>query len=88
MKFDCNSKLINENLNERELKILFLIANGASNAKVGMKLYLSPETIKFAVAAILKKLKVRNRAQAVFVVTENGIFKNNQSLFDSFKDEF
>lgn len=84
MRTSLNLEINRRQLNDRELQILFLIANGKSNADVASLLYLSPNTIKAAVAVILKKLKVNNRAQAVYLVAENGYFKDNELLFNGF----
>ena len=51
----------------RDKQILYLIANGNSNSDIALKLCLSTNTIKADVSAILKKLKVKNRAHAVYV---------------------
>lgn len=74
-------------LKDRELQILFLIANGKTNSDIAMILFLSPNTIKAEVACILRKLRAHNRAQAVYLVTENGYFRNNMLLFESFVNE-
>lgn len=79
-----NDHIFSNDLTEREIQVLFLIANGKTNAGVGTILYLSPDTIKASVGLIIKKLKAENRAQAVYIATRKGIFAKNISLFDDF----
>jgi transcriptional regulator EpsA len=52
-------------LSAREREILHWIAEGKSNAEIGVLLYLSPLTVKNHLQRIYQKLKVRNRAHAV-----------------------
>jgi LuxR family maltose regulon positive regulatory protein len=54
-----------EQLSERELEVLRLIAVGLSNREIAEQLYLSPGTIKTHVHNICGKLGVSNRTQAV-----------------------
>lgn len=49
----------------REVQILQWVQEGKSNREIGEVLKISPLTVKNHVQNILKKLKVRNRAQAV-----------------------
>lgn len=52
-------------LTQRETEILSWIHDGKSNIEIGLKLQLSPLTVKNHVQNLLKKLNVPNRAQAV-----------------------
>ena len=52
-------------LSDREREVLDLIASGATNREIAAQLYLSPHTIKEHTSALYRKLKVRNRAEAV-----------------------
>jgi two-component system response regulator DesR len=52
-------------LTEREREVLTLMASGATNKEIAQRLYLSPHTIKEHTSALYRKLKVRNRAEAV-----------------------
>jgi two-component system, NarL family, response regulator DevR len=51
-------------LNERELKILNLIAEGMTNREIGAQLYLSEKTVKHHVSDILAKLGMSRRVEA------------------------
>ena len=53
------------NLSAREREVLSLIADGATNKEIAARLYLSPHTVKDHTSSLYRKLKVRNRAEAV-----------------------
>ena len=53
----------------REIEILGWVQEGKSNQEIGVILNLSPLTVKNHVQKILRKLDVRNRAQAVSKAT-------------------
>jgi DNA-binding NarL/FixJ family response regulator len=53
-----------QQLNERELKILDLIAEGLTNREIGEQLYLSEKTVKHHVSDILSKLGLTRRVEA------------------------
>src|SRR5580765_7548199 len=62
-----------ESLSERELEILRLIAQGASNREIAGALFLAEGTIKNHVTNILGKLEVRDRTQAALKAKETGL---------------
>jgi LuxR family maltose regulon positive regulatory protein len=53
-----------EPLSERELEVLQLIADGLTNQEVGVRLYLSLNTVKSHTRNIYNKLGVNSRTQA------------------------
>ena len=53
------------NLTPRELAVLELVAAGLRNGEIAERLVLSERTVDHHVGAILRKLDVRTRAQAV-----------------------
>ena len=61
-----------DELTEREKEILTLLASGLSNAELAEKLFLSETTVKTHVSAILRKLRVRDRVQAVIAAYDAG----------------
>ncbi|WP_206098840.1 response regulator transcription factor [Paenibacillus paeoniae] len=54
-------------LTEREKEVLLLMAEGASNKEIAVKLTVTSETVKTHVRNIFKKLNVDRRIRAVAV---------------------
>jgi DNA-binding NarL/FixJ family response regulator len=62
-------------LSPREIEILDLVARGNSNKIIGRKLSISDQTVKNHVSAILRKLEVNDRTEAVVYALRNGWIK-------------
>jgi DNA-binding NarL/FixJ family response regulator len=62
-----------EGLTERELEILALIADGASNREIGDRLFLSEKTIKNYITSIFQKLQTNDRTQAAVYALQRGL---------------
>src|SRR5579859_5256443 len=62
--------LQSEELSPREIEILNLIAEGASNRKIAAQLVLAEGTVKNHVSNILSKLHIENRTQAAHLARE------------------
>lgn len=54
-----------EELTERELDVLQLLAEGLANKQIALQLNISEHTVKFHSSAIYAKLGVTNRTEAV-----------------------
>ena len=62
-------------LSPRELDVLAELATGRSNVEIGRQLHVSEATVKTHVAAILTKLGLRDRAQAIVLAYETGFVR-------------
>jgi two-component system, NarL family, response regulator len=71
-----SAKLLNP-LTQREQEILTLLAAGKSNQEIAHSLYIAPGTVRVHVHAILHKLDVRDRAQAVVVALQKRLLPTN-----------
>lgn len=62
-----------EELTEREMEVLRLIAEGKSNQDVAEDLYIGIKTVKFHVTNVLAKLGVDDRTQAAIYAIKHGL---------------
>ena len=62
-----------QELTPRELEVLQLLAEGLANKAIALQLDISEHTVKFHVNAILAKLGVQSRTQAVVRATRLGL---------------
>ena len=63
-----------ETLTGRELDVFRLITRGYSNAEIGRALFISDTTVKTHVTRLLQKLDLRDRAQAIVLAYQSGLF--------------
>lgn len=62
-----------QSLTERELRVLRLVASGASNPEIAETLSISVNTVKSHLKNILEKLQLENRTQAATYALQHGL---------------
>ncbi len=62
-----------EELTERELEVLRLIAGGLNNREIAVRLVISDKTVKTHVSSILSKLHLEDRTQAAIYALRHGM---------------
>lgn len=60
-------------LSDRELEILRLVATGASNKEIASKLFISPNTVKVHLSNIFSKISVASRTEATLYAIRAGL---------------
>jgi DNA-binding CsgD family transcriptional regulator len=65
-------------LTTRELEVVRLLADGLRNAAIAERLFLSPRTVDHHVSAILRKLNVKSRGEAVAEAGRLGLLEDPQ----------
>lgn len=66
-------------LSDRELEVLALVAEGATNNEIAIQLHLSVKTITHCMEAIFTQLDARSRTHAVALALRQGILPGGLS---------
>jgi DNA-binding NarL/FixJ family response regulator len=64
---------VENDLTEREIEVLHLLAQGASNPQIAEELVITVNTVKSHISHILTKLQLENRTQAAAYAVQKGI---------------
>ena len=59
----------------REIEVLYLLAEGASNLDISLKLFISISTVKTHISTVLRKLQCANRTAAVKIARDKGLLQ-------------
>ena len=63
--FSVTMKKIDAGLTARENEVLLLLAKGMNREEIAAKLFISPETVKMHIKNMYKKLKAKNKVDAL-----------------------
>lgn len=70
---EISARLGDQDLSNRELEVLRLVAGGCSNKRIGADLGISEQTVKGHLKNILGKLSANDRTHAVTIAVQRGI---------------
>ncbi len=70
-----------DRLSEREVEVLFWLAQGLNGQEIADKLFLSDKTVKNHISHILTKLEVADRTQAVSMAWKSGLAAKSPEEF-------
>jgi DNA-binding NarL/FixJ family response regulator len=65
--------ILSAEVTERELEVLRLLAEGKNNIEIAQMISLSRSTVKYHVSAIISKMGVTNRSEAIAIALKNHV---------------
>src|SRR5690606_18967949 len=68
-------RMPHDDLTEREMEVLMLIAEGMTNQEISEELFIGIKTVKTHVSNILNKLNVQDRTQAAIYANRHGLVR-------------
>ena len=71
-------RMTRSDLTSRELQILELVAQGATNKEIGRELNISDNTVRHHVNSIMEKLEVSDRTEAVAIAIRRGVLSETE----------
>jgi DNA-binding CsgD family transcriptional regulator len=74
----AQESILLDELNERELEIISLLAEGLANKEIANRLFLAPNTVKWYVRQLNSKLDTSNRNEIVARANELGLLDAEQ----------
>ena len=74
-ELSAHAEVAKNQLTERELELLYLMADGSSNKGIAKKLFISENTVKYHIRNILQKFNVQNRTEAVALAIRKGFLE-------------
>jgi DNA-binding NarL/FixJ family response regulator len=69
---EASAPPMDENLTSREISVLKFVAEGDSNARIGLRLCITEHAVKARIKNILRKLNAQDRAHAVTIARRRG----------------
>jgi DNA-binding NarL/FixJ family response regulator len=76
------SSITHADLTKRELEILRMVADGASNGSIARRLWVTEQTVKFHLSNVYRKLGVANRTEASHYAHVNQLIEPVRQLAD------
>ena len=64
--------IVNNNLSQRELEVIQLLAQGMRDREIARKLFISDRTVKFHINNVINKLNAKTRIQAIYLAFVRG----------------